>query len=55
MIDKVMAAAALCGLILFLSVLVVFVPETDLIIVLLVVAVLACFDFYRTLFRRGKD
>ncbi len=55
MMDIVMAIAALCGLILFLGVLVAFVPETDLVIVVVVVAAMACYDFYRKGLRRRKN
>ena len=53
MLDKVMALGSLCGLIVFLSVLVVFVPDPDLIIVMTLVAAFALYDFYAAIFRRG--
>ena len=53
MIDKVMAVGSLFGLIIFLGVIVVYVPEVDLTIVMLLVAAFASYDFYRTIFRGG--
>jgi hypothetical protein len=52
MVDKILGVAAIIVLIGFMSVLVVFVPDFDLILVTLVVTGMAAYDFYVTLFKR---
>lgn len=52
--DKVLAIGALLALIAFLSVVPLFVPHVDLIIFTLGCVALACFDFWRELFRRQR-
>ena len=46
--DKLMAVLSLATMIAFLGVLVLFVPELDLIAVVLVVSALAIYDFWRS-------
>lgn len=53
MTDKVLAIAALLGLIAFLVTVPLFVPHVDLIVFTVLCALLAAFDFWRELFR-GK-
>lgn len=52
MTDKIMAVVALATMILFLGVVAWFVPETDLIIVIAFVSLLAIYDFWETLRRK---
>lgn len=54
MTDKIMAILALATMISFLGVVVVFVPEVDLIIVVLLVSAMAIYDFWQTL-RSGRN
>lgn len=49
MTDKIMAILALGMMIGFLSTVVVFVPDVDLIVVIVLVSVLAIYDFWDTL------
>lgn len=49
MTDKIMAVVALATMILFLAVVAWFVPETDLIIVIAFVSLLAIYDFWQSL------
>jgi hypothetical protein len=51
MLDKILGVAAILALIGFMGVLVVFVPDLDLIIVTVVVTVMAAYDFYINLFK----
>jgi hypothetical protein len=57
MLDKILGVAAILVLIGFMGVLVVFVPDLDLIIVTVVVTVMAAYDFYINLFKpkNGND
>jgi membrane protein implicated in regulation of membrane protease activity len=56
MADKIMAVLGLATLIAFLGVVVVFVPDLDLIVVVLVVSALAIYDFWRSFRdRRNND
>jgi Ni,Fe-hydrogenase III small subunit len=56
MIDRIIAVLALAGLAVFLGVFVVRLPrETDLLIVLGVVFLMAAADFAITLFRRRRQ
>lgn len=55
MTDKIMAILALITMIAFLGVVAWFVPDIDLIIVIVVVSLLAIFDFWRTLREKGKN
>lgn len=54
MIDKVIGLLALAVLVAFFGILVVFVPDVDLILVVGVVAAMAAYDFYLTLFKGKK-
>lgn len=49
MIDKIMAILGLATFMAFLGVVVVFVPEPDLIVVVTFVSVLAIYDFWSAL------
>jgi hypothetical protein len=53
MTDKIMAIAALATMITFLSTVAIFVPEPDLIAVIVLVSLLAMYDFWRSLRKRG--
>lgn len=52
MIDKAIALAALALLIGFMAILVGFVPEIDLTIVVVIVVAMACYDLWRSLWRK---
>ena len=54
MIDKIMAILGLATFMAFLGVVVVFVPEPDLIVVVTFVSVLAIYDFWSALRAPGK-
>lgn len=54
MTDKIMAFLALATMILFLAVVAWFVPEMDLIIVIVFVSLLAIYDFLQQLRRKGN-
>ena len=47
MTDKIMAFAALATMICFLAVVAVFVPDIDLILVIIAVSAMACYDFWK--------
>lgn len=51
MLDKILGVVAIIALIGFMSVLVIFVPDFDLILVTVVVTVMAAYDFYINLFK----
>lgn len=51
MLDRILGVAAILVLIGFMSVLVIFVPDVDLILVVLVVTGMAAYDFFVTLFK----
>lgn len=51
MLDKILGIAAISVLIGFMGVLVIFVPDVDLILVTLVVTGMAAYDFYINLFK----
>ena len=56
MADKIMAVLGLATMIAFLGVVVVFVPDLDLFVVVLVVSALAIYDFWRSFRdRRNND
>ena len=55
MTDKIMAAAALLTMIVFLGVIAWFVPEIDLIIVIAFVSLLATYDFWQSLRKQPDD
>ena len=56
MIDVVFAILGAAGFIVFCSVLIVFVPHTDLVVVIVLVLLMVCYDFARDLLsRRGGD
>ena len=54
MTDKIMAFLALATMIVFLGVVAWFVPEIDLIIVIAFVSLLALYDFWQQLRRKGN-
>lgn len=54
MTDKVLAAIALLGLIVFLIIVPIFVPHIDLILFTLGCVLLAAFDFWSQLFDRKR-
>lgn len=54
MIDKIMAIFALVTMITFLGVVAWFVPDIDLILVIIFVSSLATYDFWRTCFGGEK-
>ena len=54
MADKLVAVASLVGLIAFMGVVVWFVNEPDLWIVVIIVLVMASYDFWLTLRRSNK-
>jgi hypothetical protein len=54
MIDKLMAILGLATMIAFLGTVVVFVPDVDLIVVVVFVSALATYDFWRT-FREQRN
>lgn len=49
MIDRIIAVIALGSFILFISLVIIWVPETDLIIITGICMAMAAFDFYRML------
>ena len=49
MIDKIMAIASLATMIAFLLVVVFFVPDIDLIVVVILVSLMAIYDFWQSL------
>lgn len=51
MLDKILGVAAIAALVGFMGVLVIFVPDFDLILVTVVVTAMAAYDFYVTLFK----
>ena len=56
MTDKIMAILGLATLVAFLGTVVVFVPDVDLIVVVVFVSLLAAYDFWRTFReRRTRD
>ncbi len=55
MIDILFATLGAAGFIAFCAVLIVFVPHADLVIVLVIVIAMVCYDFFLDLWRRRKD
>jgi hypothetical protein len=55
MSDKIMAVLALGTMIAFLGVVAWFVPEVDLVAVIVLVSLLAIYDFWQTLRRRDAN
>ncbi len=55
MVDKGIALVAILILLGFLGVIVVFVPDLDLMIVSLLAVSMAAFDFYRDTFKRKNN
>ncbi len=55
MLDKGLATIAIIGLIVFVSVIIVFVPEPDLTIITIIVMAMAVFDFYLMTFRKKNS
>ena len=55
MTDKIMAIVSLATMIAFLAVVVVFVPDIDLIVVVTFVSLLAIYDFWQSLRNQGKN
>lgn len=54
MSDKIMAIVALATMIGFLAVVAVFVPDIDLILVIVLVSLLATYDFWQSFHAKGK-
>ena len=55
MIDILFAIIGAGAFVAFCTVLIVFVPHTDLVIVILLVIAMVCYDFFLELWRRRKD
>jgi hypothetical protein len=55
MVDRIIGIAALAVLVAFLGVIVGFVPDVDLAIVIVIVAAMASYDFYLTLFPKRRN
>lgn len=55
MVDKFIGIAAFAVLIAFMIVLLVFIPDFDLALLILVVGALAGYDFYIMLFKRQRN
>lgn len=55
MIDRVLAALSLAALLAFIGVIVLYVPDADLVIVSAAVLALAAYDFYVTAFRNRRN
>ena len=53
MLDRIIGIAAIATLAAYVGILIGFVPEADLTTVLVVVVIMAAYDFYRALFRGG--
>lgn len=54
-IDKILVFLALAGLIVFNGIVLWFVRVPDLIIVVSLVLILACYDFWISVFRKPKE
>ena len=52
--ETIIAIIALLGLVTFMSVLVVYVAEPDLIVIVVIGLLFAAYDFWRELFRGGN-
>lgn len=50
MTNKIMALLALSAYLVFCAILIIWVPEPDLVIVVCLVGVMICYDFYKALF-----
>lgn len=55
MTDRILALVALAGFILFLGIIVSYVPHPDLVTVVIIVILMACYDFGRELFTRKDE
>jgi len=53
--DKILALVALLGLIIFNSVILIWVAEPDLIILVSIGLILAAYDFWCSVFRRSRE
>jgi hypothetical protein len=53
--DKILALFGLLGLIVFNSVILIWVAEPDLIIIVSTALILAAYDFWRSVFRKSRD
>lgn len=53
--DKILALFGLLGLIVFNSVILIWVAEPDLIIIVSIALILAAYDFWRSVFRKARD
>jgi hypothetical protein len=53
--DKILALVALLGLIIFNSVILIWVAEPDLIILVSIGLILAAYDFWRSVFRQSRE
>ncbi len=55
MSDKVLAALSVLALMAFTSIVVFFVAELDLAFVIIIVLLMACYDFWTTFARNGNN
>jgi len=53
--DKIIAFIALLGLVVFNSVILIWVAEPDLIILVSIALMLAAYDFWRSVFRQPRE
>jgi hypothetical protein len=53
--DKILALVGLAGLIVFNSVVLIWVAEPDLIIIVSLGLILAAYDFWRSVFRQSRE
>lgn len=53
-IDRIVALTALAGFIVFVAILIAYVQEFDLAIIIIGSVILACYDFYGSLFKSNK-
>jgi len=53
--DKIIAFIALLGLVIFNSVILIWVAEPDLIILVSIALMLAAYDFWRSVFRQPRE
>jgi hypothetical protein len=53
--DKIIAFVALLGLVIFNSVILIWVAEPDLIILVSIALLLAAYDFWRTVFSKSRE
>lgn len=53
--DKILALVGLLGLVVFNSVILIWVAEPDLIIIVSIALILAAYDFWRSVFRKSRE